>query len=209
MAPKVSDQYRNSKREQILRGARKALSVAPINETSTANIAAAAEVSEGTLYNYFPSKQALLVELARSDRTTPALGQADVPEQGNMQQEFRDILAKIFDERLDRPELRSEGRLSLTWWQAAAHDEDIRQAQRESMEPLLKTLEIWVRRWQQRGDLDRRLHPLSAAQAITSLILGLRIFDAIDGHVDWIAYAHAVEILLTGPHTLDRPKSSQ
>jgi hypothetical protein len=77
------------------------------------------------------------------------------------------------------------------------------------MEPLLSTLEIWVRRWQQRGDLDRRLHPLSAAQAITSLILGLRIFDAIDGHVDWIAYAHAVEILLTGPHTLDRPDSSQ
>ena len=140
MAPKVSEQYRNAKREQILRGAREALSVAPINETSTADIAAAAEVSEGTLYNYFPSKQALLVELARSDRTTPAIGQADVPEQGNMQQEFRDILAKIFDERLDSPELRAEGRLSLTWWQAAAHDEDIRQAQRESMEPLLSTL---------------------------------------------------------------------
>ena len=209
MAPKVSEQYRNAKREQILRGAREALSVAPINETSTADIAAAAEVSEGTLYNYFPSKQALLVELARSDRTTPAIGQADVPEQGNMQQEFRDVLAKIFDERLDSPELRAEGRLSLTWWQAAAHDEDIRQAQRESMEPLLSTLEIWVRRWQQRGDLDRRLHPLSAAQAITSLILGLRIFAAIDGHVDWIAYAHAVEILLTGSHTLDRHESSQ
>ena len=209
MAPKVSDHYRNSKREQILRGAREALCVAPINETSTANIAAAAEISEGTLYNYFPSKQALLVELARSDRTTPAIGQADVPEQGNMQQEFRDILAMIFDERLDRSEFRSEGQLSLTWWQAAAHDKDFKQAQRESMEPLLNTLEIWVRRWQQRGDLDKRLNPLSAAQAITSLILGLRIFDAIDGHVDWIAYAHAVEILLTGSHTLDRHESSQ
>ena len=51
MAPKVSEQYRTAKREQILRGAREALSVAPINETSTADITAAAEVSEGTLYN--------------------------------------------------------------------------------------------------------------------------------------------------------------
>lgn len=201
MSPKVSEQYRSARRQQLLQGAREALALAPVSETTTADIAAAADVSEGTLYNYFESKQALLVELAGSDRTTPAIGQGDVLDQGDMRQELRDLLAMIFDERLDDSEIRSESRLSLTWWQAAVHDAEIRSAQREAMDPLLATLEIWIRRWQQRGDLDRRLHPPAAAQAITSLILGLRIFDALDGHVDWIAYAHAVEVLLTGTHT--------
>jgi AcrR family transcriptional regulator len=201
MSPRVSEQYLSARRQQLLRGAREALVLAPISETTTADIAAAADVSEGTLYNYFESKQALLVELAGADRTTPAIGQGDVLDQGDMRQELRDLLAMIFDERLDDSDIRSESQLSLTWWQAAVHDAEIRRAQREAMDPLLATLEIWVCRWQQRGDLDRTLHPPAAAQAITSLILGLRIFDALDGRVDWIAYAHAVEVLLTGTHT--------
>ena len=198
MSPRVSADYRESRQRQFLQAARRAFGRAPITTTTTAEIASEAGLSEGSLYNYFDSKRDLVLQLAAEDPVTTTRRSEEILGTGTVWQELRDLLALFFDERLDNPDFRIAGMLSLSWWQEAVHDPDFRAAQREALAPLLKPLEAWVHRWQTRGDIPTRLDPRATSQALAALILGMRIFDAIDGPVDWIAYAHAVETLIAG-----------
>lgn len=198
MSPRVSAEYRDARQRQLLEAARRAFGRAPVMMTTTAEIAAEAGLSEGSLYNYFDSKRDLILKLASEDPVTTNEKSDEVIGTGSVWQELRDLLALFFDERLDDPDVRMSGMLSLSWWQAAVHDPDIRTAQRAALAPLLRPLEAWVRRWQEQGEIPTRLDPHATSQALAALLLGMRIFDAIDGPVDWIAYAHAVETLIVG-----------
>ena len=62
--PKVSDEHREAVRSKLLKAAARCLARKGYEATTTRDIAAEAKVSAGTLYNYFPSKEALIEELA-------------------------------------------------------------------------------------------------------------------------------------------------
>lgn len=62
----------SAKRRQILDGARTLFRQLGFDAASMDGIARAAGVSKGTLYVYFPSKQALFAELVRVDKTQAA-----------------------------------------------------------------------------------------------------------------------------------------
>ncbi len=59
----LRDRKKQRTREQILAEARRLFEVRGLDETTMEEIAAAAEVSVGTLYNYFGSKSSLLLAL--------------------------------------------------------------------------------------------------------------------------------------------------
>lgn len=62
--PKVSAEHREAVRAKLLRAAARCLTRKGYEATTTRDIAAEANVSAGTLYNYFPSKEALIEALA-------------------------------------------------------------------------------------------------------------------------------------------------
>ena len=62
--PKVSDEHREAVRSKLLQAAARCLARKGYEATTTRDIAAEANVSAGTLYNYFPSKEALIEALA-------------------------------------------------------------------------------------------------------------------------------------------------
>jgi AcrR family transcriptional regulator len=69
-----------ARREQILEAAARLFAEKGFHRTTTREIADAADVSEGTLYNYFESKEALLIGivsyLAESQKLEPDLAEA-------------------------------------------------------------------------------------------------------------------------------------
>ena len=65
--PKISDERRTERREQILGGARRCFAEHGYEGATVARLEQAIGLSRGAIFNYFPSKEALFVELAVRD----------------------------------------------------------------------------------------------------------------------------------------------
>jgi AcrR family transcriptional regulator len=65
--PKVTEEYREARRAQILAAARRCFLRKGFQETSMAEILAEAGVSSGALYNYFSSKEEMIVAIAKDN----------------------------------------------------------------------------------------------------------------------------------------------
>lgn len=65
--PKISDERKTERREQILAGARRAFAEHGYEGATVARLEDAIGLSRGAIFNYFPSKEDLFVELAVRD----------------------------------------------------------------------------------------------------------------------------------------------
>jgi TetR/AcrR family transcriptional regulator, transcriptional repressor of aconitase len=65
--PKISDERKTERREQILAGARRAFAEYGYEGATVARLEAATGLSRGAIFNYFPSKEDLFAELAVRD----------------------------------------------------------------------------------------------------------------------------------------------
>jgi AcrR family transcriptional regulator len=65
--PKISDERRTERRTQILDGARRAFAEHGYEGATVARLEEAIGLSRGAIFNYFPSKEELFVELAVQD----------------------------------------------------------------------------------------------------------------------------------------------
>jgi TetR/AcrR family transcriptional regulator, transcriptional repressor of aconitase len=65
--PKISDERRIERREQILEGARRAFSEHGYEGATVVRLEEATGLSRGAIFNYFPSKEDLFIELAVRD----------------------------------------------------------------------------------------------------------------------------------------------
>ena len=70
--PKIGDQLRDARRQQIMDGARRGLARSSYSRLSVDAICAEAGLSKGAFYVHFPSKQALLVALIDDDASALA-----------------------------------------------------------------------------------------------------------------------------------------
>ncbi len=78
---RVSAQTKAATREKILRAAKRLLAQDGYESTTTRDIAEAAQIASGTLFNYFPTKQAIVSCLA-SEAVAEALSDASPGESG-------------------------------------------------------------------------------------------------------------------------------
>jgi AcrR family transcriptional regulator len=65
--PKISEERRAERREQILEGARRCFAVHGYEGATVAKLEREIGLSRGAIFNYFPSKEDLFLELARRD----------------------------------------------------------------------------------------------------------------------------------------------
>lgn len=65
--PKISEERKAERREQILAGARRAFSEHGYEGATVARLERATSLSRGAIFNYFPSKEDLFLELAWRD----------------------------------------------------------------------------------------------------------------------------------------------
>jgi AcrR family transcriptional regulator len=65
--PKISEERRTERREEILAGARRAFAEHGYEGATVSRLEEAIGLSRGAIFNYFPSKEELFVELAMED----------------------------------------------------------------------------------------------------------------------------------------------
>jgi AcrR family transcriptional regulator len=88
-----------ARKAQILAAAARIFAKQGFHNTTTREIAHAAQVSEGTIYNYFDSKNALLIGIMSR---LAELEQLDVELLRSLQESPRDFFVAAFDHRMER-----------------------------------------------------------------------------------------------------------
>lgn len=152
-------------RELIVRSARKVFEEKGFLDTRIADIAAAAEMSHGTFYTYFQTKdevfRAIIADVAEGQfeaTRVPVDFSADPAER----------IAYTIREYL-RTYQKTAG-LSGVIQQVAVLDEDFRRARLEVRRAFRDRIERGIRRMQAEGIADETLVPKVAAEAITSML---------------------------------------
>jgi len=194
MSPKVPDAYKQARLEEILTAAEDSFIEKGLHTTTMQDIYRRSELSPGAVYNYFPSKEEIIIAVVRRfnewsrDRLTEL-----ITDDGN------ESLLTIFRFWLDmlRPTERKQTvAMQLDFYSEATRNELIRQALIASQDATHAVLTALIIRNQREGKFDPGLDAEALARAIMSLIFGIAIHKSLEPDIDLDAYREVCETFL-------------
>lgn len=191
--PKINEQQRQVRRDQILEAARELFTINGFHDTSMDEIIAAAGMSSGGVYGYFSGKEAIIAAIAQqvvsgiTATVNDVLKTEPVPPIAEV---LRRLIVQI-DILADGP-----GRLALQVWGEAQRDPVIAAlAAAEGANVRTAVLEL-VRRAHADGQLSQHTDLEALAQVVFALIPGYLLPKRIIGDVNPERYADAIDVLL-------------
>jgi TetR/AcrR family transcriptional repressor of uid operon len=165
----VNHQAREQRRQQILAAARRCFMEKGFHAASTADISREAGVSVANLYQYFPSKQELVLAIAEQDLESDlALGS-----EFTRGRSVFEALEAIFAALLEQAEHDQTFRLRFEIFAEAVRNPDMLAALAAIDGRLARALSRALERAQQRGELDPELDPAVLACLILRITDGL------------------------------------
>jgi len=153
-----------ARQAQILDAAARVFSQKGYQNATTKEIAEAADVSEGTLYNYFANKRDLLIGVARAYADEIMADMSAIQPEG-----YEDYLAHFMANRFRRGR---ERRLFMVFLYESRWNEDVRRYYvEEAMHHIIAQTEQNIRDLIARGTL-RDVDPTIAARTMSATIMG-------------------------------------
>lgn len=186
--PRVTQEYLDARRQQILEAARRCFLRDGFHRTSMQDILKEANLSAGAVYRYFPAKDDIVEAIAgtvfaafldlitEAPRSSPSPGIIDVVEG----------LFEIVD-RLQRE--RQLPAIALQVWAESLRDVRLSKLFRDLIDEIAGQLEILIEHSQREGTIPPALPPRDLAFAITLLIEG-----------------YVVQVVALGPDISDRSR---
>jgi AcrR family transcriptional regulator len=195
--PRVSQQYRDARRREILEAAGRCFAEKGFHSTSMQDFFAATGLTAGLVYRYFSSKDELIATLAGEALellhagVEEAIGAEDPP--GT--EEVLGRLLRTIDE-LDSRE--GMARVAVQVWGEALVNPGVAAITTAGIVRLQEALARLVRTAQEAGQLDPELDPAYAARALYSILPGFLLQRALDPAVDRAGYEQAAKALVAG-----------
>ncbi|MDR1443003.1 MAG: TetR/AcrR family transcriptional regulator [Bifidobacteriaceae bacterium] len=195
--PRVTDAHKEARRKQIRSAATRCFSRSGFHGATMDQIIAEAGLSAGAVYQYFPSKRALILDVA----TTATSAFADLVEQEANREPLdppavavprlvADIGRFLTEDRSDK------ARTALQGWAEAVRDPELATAARAVATRLTKLLESWLDRWRQAGMIAPDVDPELSAPVMLSLLLGMLTQRALIEYFRPDAYAVGIAQLI-------------
>lgn len=166
----VREQLNQARRNQILDGAAAMFARKGFHRTTTREIAKAAGVAEGTIYNYFASKNDLLLglilRLAELDELSEDLTQG-------LESNAREFFSEIFRQRMCRIE-QSHELLQALLPEILTNPQLRDQFRDRFVAPIADLLETYVQAHVEQGQM-RPVNTALVVRAVQSMFLGLLV----------------------------------
>ena len=191
--PKINEQQRQVRRDQILEAARELFTINGFHDTSMDDIIAAAGMSSGGVYGYFSGKGAIIAAIAQqvvggiTATVSDVLKTEPVPPIAEV---LRRLIVQI-DILADGP-----GRLALQVWGEAQRDPVIAALAAAEGANVRAAVRELVRRAHADGQLSQHTDLEALAQVVFALIPGYLLPKRIIGDVNPERYADAIDVLL-------------
>jgi AcrR family transcriptional regulator len=196
--PRITDERREARREQILEAARACLQEHGLEAVSMEMIIARSGLSTGAVYGYFKGKDEIINAVV-SDGTA-AMGRRLVPiltdpEPPPLPQFAERLLRTIADFGRGKPGGIDRLLVSLHGWSHSQSDPGLGAATRTAYRRQRELFAETVRRWQAAGTFDPGADPGEVAELLQSIILGFVAQRALAGDADVQAHARALDAL--------------
>jgi AcrR family transcriptional regulator len=196
--PRITDERREARREQILEAARACLQEHGLEAVSMEMIIARSGLSTGAVYGYFKGKDEI-INAAVTDGTA-AMGRQLAPVLNNPEPppfpEFTEqVLRTIAAFGQDKPGGIDRLLVSLHGWSHSQSDPGLGAITRAAYLSQRDLFAGTVRRWQAAGTFDPDADPEGVAQLLQSIILGFVAQRALAGDADVQAHVSALDAL--------------
>jgi AcrR family transcriptional regulator len=196
--PRITDERRETRREQVLEAARACLQEHGLEAVSMEMIIARSGLSTGAVYGYFKGKDEIISAVVTEG--TAAMGRQLVPILKNPDPpplpEFTEqLLRTIADFGQDKHDGIDRLLVALHGWSHSQSDPGLQATTRAAYRTQRELLAGTVRRWQAAGTLDPGADPDGIAQLLQSIILGFAAQRALAGDAGVQAHASALQAL--------------
>ena len=173
MAPKVSDEYLEERRQQILDAAVASFSRNGLHQTTIEDIRVEAKLSKGAVYHYFKTKEDIIDAIRQRSAGQAEAFYAATSESEDAMTRLLDLMDTAFA-GLVSPRSVEANRLALFLWSESIVNQRIMDGQLDSFSPFLKRMADDVRKAQADGKINPGIAPEGIAQAVTGAMLGLQ-----------------------------------
>jgi AcrR family transcriptional regulator len=191
--PRITEQQRQVRRHQILDAARRLFTVNGFHATSMDDIIAAAGMSSGGVYRYFPGKDAIVTAIAQDVVGALTATVSDLLDEDPVPQ-LADALCRLVvnvDATADE-----SGRLVMLVWVEAQRDPAIARLAASSARTLRSAVLELVRHAHAAGQLPQFADLEALGQVVFSLLQGYLVQKRVIGDVDPARYTDAINALL-------------
>lgn len=197
--PRVSEEYRAARRAQVLDAARRCFAADGFHQTSMDDVIRASGLSAGAVYQYFRSKDELIVAaaadaLAEIRTTLDGLGErrADSPAKAVVE-----VLRTV-------PFVQAKGsadvtRIAVNGWTEALRNAELHDLVHDGYATFRSQISSLLRTWRDEGVVRPSLDPDATAPILLSIVLGYVVQRALFGdEVDPASYERGITDLLGG-----------
>jgi len=196
--PRITDERRAARREQVLEAARACLQEHGLEAVSMEMIIARSGLSTGAVYGYFKGKDDIISAVVTEG--TAAMGRQLVPilkdpEPRPLPELMEQLLRTIADFGQDKHDGIDRLLVALHGWSHSQSDPGLQATTRAAYRSQRELLADTVRRWQAAGTLDPGADPEGVAQLLQSIILGFAAQRALAGDADVQAHVGALQAL--------------
>ena len=206
MAPKVSEQYLEDRRNQILNAAVTTFSRNGFHQTTIEEIRLEAGLSRGAVYHYFKTKEDIIDAIrGRSARQAEAIVISSA-EADDAESVLLDLINSTVSVMVS-PTSVDANRLAMFLWAESLVNARIMDGQLPAFKPYLSALAESISKAQADGKVDPGLEPQATARLIAGALMGLQLQLSWEPEIDLEASRDALTSLLTGNFRKSQPLS--
>jgi AcrR family transcriptional regulator len=196
MSPKVPEAYLKARRTEIIEAAYKCFMEKGFHNTTMQDIYKATHLSPGAVYNYFSSKEDIVVGAVEmySDWT---MASVESLLKQNTGESFINIF-KFWFQTIMQSDIRDIYGVQMDFYAEAARNKVIRDAMIKNMEATGNRLAEAVKKSQQSGMFNPLLDPISTVHVMVGMVFTAAIHKMIDPDFDLEKYERVCEAMLNG-----------
>lgn len=199
--PRISDERREARREQVLEAARACLEEHGLEAVSMEMIIARSGLSTGAVYGYFKGKDQIISAVVTEG--TSAMAEELVAVLTNPEPPaLPELVGQVLRTAVNFGQ--SNGAIdrllvALHGWSHSQSDPELQKTIRASYSGLRTLFANAVRRWQAAGTFDTAADAQAVAELLTSITLGFVAQRALAGSADVQAHVAALEAVTGSP----------
>lgn len=191
--PKVTEDYLEARRRQILDAAVACFSRKGFHQSTMHDICAEAGVSPGSLYRYFKSKEDIITEMAQDNLRR----NMELIREGRQRGDVRSTLNGLADAFFGMlAEEEWSIKVDIELWAEALRNETIRDILRRSFGSHQRALEEIIEEGQRKGEFSRDFRPETVAQSLFSMFEGVVLLKSINPDIDIASYVAVVKKMI-------------
>lgn len=169
--PKVSQEYRDARRAEILAAARRCFVRDGFHGTSMQDLLAEVGLSSGAVYRYFPGKRDMILAIAE-DNLAEVTGEVRRMAAAETAVSIGELLARIFQVIKARHEEDGFAAIALLVWAESLRDPTLAERIKEALIDVAAELAIIVRKRQESGALPADALADQLTQVIVATVPG-------------------------------------